>query len=171
MFCRWRGFACFGAWPRSRSRQFLQRRCFWRLVISLRACKTDRPLRCRFQFLPFLPHLKWSALVSSRIFNNLEKQQHYTTKPTLCHSFQRENQHRIKGVTVHDVKCAPRPAMNRAISRLVKGFCRSKKGSSLLSHHQLTALADWRYGDAGLVVWQTHLPYRANAGYGSIWPA
>src|SRR6056300_1419671 len=73
MFGHWHGFAWFGVLPRLRSRQFPQRQCFWRLVISPRAYKTDRPLRYRFRFLPFLPHLTRLALVPSRIVSNLEK--------------------------------------------------------------------------------------------------
>jgi len=48
--------------------------------------------------------------VPSRIVNNFEKLKYYTAKPTFCHSVQWKNQHRIKEVTAHGAKHAPRPA-------------------------------------------------------------
>ena len=120
MFGHWHGFAWFGVLPRSGSHQFPQRQCFWRSVNSPHAYKTDRPLRYRFQFLPFLPHLKRPALVPSRIVNNLEKLPYHTAKPALSHSFQWKNQHRIKEFTTHDAKHAQDQPANQATSRPMK---------------------------------------------------
>ena len=45
-----------------------------------------------------------------------------------------------------------------------------KEWYPLSPHHQSTALADWRCGDAGLAARQTRLLDCAVSGFGSIWP-
>ena len=76
-----------------------------------------------------------------------------------------------KGATAHGVKPAPRPAREPGHFPPDEGFLPPHKGwHPLSSHHQSTARADWRCGDAGLVARQTRLPDCAVAGFGSIRP-